>query len=52
MKYGEWIKDFTGLIKCSLCDNDAMMDTCSAKQNKSPFCPWCGAKMDCERSVT
>ena len=46
-KTGHWVKDdFTGLIKCDACGNDAYMDTTSHEQCESYFCPNCGAKME------
>ena len=43
---GEWIKDdFTGLIKCSRCKNDAPISTVSGTQYESDFCQSCGAEM-------
>jgi hypothetical protein len=43
---GKWIKDdFTGLIKCSRCKNDAPISTVSGEQYESDFCQSCGADM-------
>ena len=45
-EHGEWIKDdFTGLIKCSRCKNDAPISTVSGTQYESDFCQSCGAEM-------
>lgn len=43
---GEWrVDDFTGIIKCNLCDNDAPISTVSGEQYEPEYCPNCGAKM-------
>ncbi len=48
-KTGHWIEDdFTGLIKCDICGNDAYMDVTSGEQCKSNYCPFCGLKMESE----
>jgi len=45
-KTGHWIEDdFTGIIKCSICDNDAPISTTSGEQYCSNYCPNCGVKM-------
>ena len=42
---GQWIEDdISGIIKCSLCGNDAPLDTTGGGQYKSRFCPSCGAR--------
>ena len=50
VRRGEWIEDdFTKIIKCGICDNDAPISTISGEQYKSKYCQYCGAKMDGER---
>ena len=45
-KSGHWIKDdFTGIIKCDICNNDAPISTVSGEQYCSYYCSCCGAKM-------
>lgn len=52
VRHGRWIvEDFTELVKCSECDNDAPLDTTGGGQWRSPFCPLCGAKMDGDGDV-
>lgn len=46
VRHGRWIvDDFTGIIKCSECDNNAPLDTTGGGQWRSPFCPLCGSLM-------
>lgn len=46
VRHGRWIvDDFTGLAKCSECDNDAPLETTGGEQWCSPFCPLCGTNM-------
>lgn len=51
VRHGRWIKlsgmmppEFMGKHFCSLCDGCAPNDF--GHQKLSPWCPWCGAKMD------
>ena len=51
VRHGRWIvDDITGLVKCSICKNDAPLDTTGGGQWHSPICPTCGAKMDLKDS--
>lgn len=43
---GHWIPDdMIGIIKCDRCGNDAPINTATAEQYKSKYCPDCGAHM-------
>ena len=45
-KTGYWIEDdFTGIVKCSICNNDAPISTVSGEQYCNDYCSNCGAKM-------
>lgn len=45
IKHGYWLVDIcTGKLQCSVCGDDVSCD------NKSPYCPNCGATLD-ERMV-
>ena len=46
VRHGQWVEDdISGIIKCSLCDSDAPMETTSGQQYKSSYCQTCGAIM-------
>lgn len=55
VRHGQWIMR-GGLFRCSECDGKARWKksggtggwSCECEQDKSPFCPHCGAKMDKE----
>lgn len=41
VKHGQWIFDARTIVpRCSVCGEDAIAETVS------PYCPWCGAKME------
>lgn len=51
-KRGHWYKDnFTKIIKCSCCRNDAPISTISGEQYEAEYCQSCGAKMDEEKEA-
>lgn len=51
-KRGHWYKDnFTKIIKCSCCQNDAPISTTSGEQYEAVYCQNCGAKMDGEEAA-
>lgn len=45
VKYGKWIESERHGYKCSNCN---CMSSFWDDNLKSPYCPWCGAKMDLE----
>ena len=61
VKYGKWIEEkpdsYTCTTKCSVCGKSAPFICKSddyygvhmyGETEKTPYCPWCGAKMDLE----
>ena len=43
---GRWFKDdFTKILKCNMCGNDAPIHTTSGEQYEAKYCQSCGAKM-------
>lgn len=41
VRYGHWVFDARTIIpRCAVCGEDAIAETVS------PYCPWCGAKME------
>ena len=41
VKHGQWVFDASTIIpRCTVCGEDAIAETVS------PYCPWCGAKLD------
>lgn len=44
--HGQWVYGEDVDIQCSECGRDAMSDWMKYTQVYSPYCPWCGAKMD------
>ncbi len=41
VKHGQWVFDARTIVpRCSVCGEDAIAETVS------PYCPWCGAKLD------
>ena len=44
--HGQWVYGEDVDIQCSECGRDAMSDWMKHTQVYSPYCPWCGAKMD------
>ena len=49
VKHGEWLFDDGMDRYCSECGNMAMTTILEYKQILTPYCPYCGAKMDGER---
>lgn len=42
----EWVlNDMTGILDCKKCGMQAPIDITSGEFAHSPYCPWCGAKM-------
>ena len=48
VRHGKWVYGDDVDIQCSVCGKDAMSDWMKYTQVYSPYCPWCGAKMDLE----
>lgn len=48
--HGRWLKVWNDYI-CSVCGGPAMYFFKSNLQEKSPFCPTCGAKMDLKKDT-
>lgn len=46
VRHGKWVYGDDVDIQCSECGKDAMSDWMKYTQVYSPYCPWCGAKMD------
>jgi hypothetical protein len=46
VRHGRWVYGEDVDIQCSECGKDAMSDWMKYTQVYSPYCPWCGAKMD------
>lgn len=46
VRHGRWEYGEDVDIQCSECGRDAMSDWMKYTQVYSPYCPWCGAKMD------
>lgn len=44
--HARWVYGEDVDIQCSECGRDAMSDWMKYTQVYSPYCPWCGAKMD------
>ena len=41
IRHGQWVFDTRTIVpRCSVCGEDAIAETVS------PYCPWCGAKME------
>lgn len=43
--HGKWI-EYEREKRCSICGHSALYERNSNMQNKSSFCPYCGARMD------
>lgn len=48
---GKWI-DKDGWVHCSECNGAALFDDIYETPVKSPYCPWCGAKMELDVNKT
>ena len=48
LRHGRWerINPFIDTMTCSLCDYNIV-----SEEMKTPYCPWCGAKMDLEEEA-